>query len=132
MSGMERANTTSAPFTVWGLSLVLLGLGLAITGARADEVTFDLRIEHGRVPANMRRIQVGQGDTVTLRWHSDRPVTVHLHGYDIEQKIEVGEVAAMTFIAHATGRFPVEVHTARQSGGHGHEAPLAHVEIIPR
>jgi hypothetical protein len=104
---------------------------LTMTNARADEVTFDLRIERGRVPADMRLIRARQGDTVRLRWRSDRTMILHLHGYDIEQKVEPGSVAEMTFTARATGRFPVEVH-APQGGGHTHEAPVVRIEIHPR
>lgn len=114
------------------LTLVLLAPCLAVTGAHADEVTFALRIERGRVPADMRLIRVRQDDTVRLRWRSDRPIVLHLHGYDIEQKVEPGAVAEMAFIARATGRFPIEVHAPRQGGGHAHEAPIVQIEIYPR
>ncbi len=39
---------------------------------------------------------------------------LHLHGYDIEKRIEPGAVTEMTFTARATGRFPVEVHVAKR------------------
>jgi hypothetical protein len=52
-------------------------------GARAAELTFDLRVEDGRVPESMRLIRVKQGDVVTLQWTVDRPLLLHLHGYDI-------------------------------------------------
>ena len=113
------------------LSLVLAP-GLAVTGAKADELTFELRIERGQLPANMRLIRVKQGDVVKLRWSSDRPIALHLHGYDIERKIEPGVVAEMTFTARATGRFPVEEHQARSGGGHTHGAPIVQVEVLPR
>jgi FtsP/CotA-like multicopper oxidase with cupredoxin domain len=102
-------------------------------GARAADVAFDLRIEEGRVPQPMRLIRVKQGDVVTLRWRTDRPMVVHLHGYDIELRVEPGTVATMTFAARATGRFPIVAHTAGAGAGdHAHEeAPLTHVEIYP-
>ena len=102
--------------------------------AHAADVAFDLRIERGRVPANMRVIRVKQGDHVTLRWSSDRAINLHLHGYDIEKKLEPGSAADMTFHARATGRFPVEIHTSKAGGGgHSHgEAPLVQVEVHPR
>src|SRR5262245_30678265 len=73
------------------LSLALvLASNLAVPGAKADELTFELRIQRGQVPANMRLIRVKQGDVVKLRWSSDRSIALHLHGYDIERKIEPG------------------------------------------
>ena len=113
------------------LSLVLAP-GLTITGAKADEVTFDLRIERGRVPADMRLIRVKQGDVVKLRWSTDRITILHLHGYDIEMKVEPAAMAEMSFTARATGRFPVSVHKPNQGGGHTHDPPLVHVEVHPR
>ena len=100
--------------------------------ATAAELTFELRLEQGRLPADMRLIQVKQGDTVRLRWISDRPLVLHLHGYAIELKVEPGKPAEMTFDARATGRFSVEVHRPSHGGGHTHEAPLAWIEVYPR
>jgi hypothetical protein len=113
------------------LSLVLAP-GFAATGAKADELTFDLRIERGQVPANMRLIRVKQGDVVKLRWSSDRSITLHFHGYDIERKIEPGVAAEMTFTARATGRFPVEEHRSRSGGGQTHGASIVQLEVLPR
>ena len=113
------------------LSLVLAP-NVAVTGARADELIFELRIERGQLPTNKRLIRVKQGDVVKLRWSSDRPIALHLHGYDIERKIEPGVIAEMTFTARATGRFPVQEHQARSSSGHTHGAPIVQVEVLPR
>ncbi len=102
-------------------------------GASAADLTFDLKIERGQVPQNMRVIRVSQGDVVKLRWSTDQPLTLHLHGYDIEQTLERGAVAEMTFTAHATGRFPVHVHDgSARAGSHFHqEVPLVLIEVYP-
>jgi hypothetical protein len=68
---------------------------------------------------------------VRLRWSTDRAMDLHLHGYDIETRIEPGTVSELTFTARATGRFSVEVHVAKRSGGHSH-APLVQIEVHPR
>ena len=109
-----------------------LASGLGITGAKAEELTFNLRIENGKLPVNMRLIRVKQGDVVKLRWSSDRSMALHLHGYDIERKVEPGVVAEMTFTARATGRFPVQEHQSQSGGGHTHGAPIVQVEVLPR
>jgi hypothetical protein len=101
--------------------------------AQPAEVTFDLKIEKGRVAQNMRLIRVKQGDAVRLRWSADHPIALHLHGYDIEVKVEPGKTADMAFTARATGRFPIEEHKPDARGGHSHgEAPLARIEVYPR
>ena len=99
----------------------------------AAELTFDLRIEKGRVAKKMRTIRVRQGDAVTLRWTTDRPIVLHLHGYDIEKKVEPGAATEMAFVARATGRFSVEEHKLDAKGGHSHgEAALVRIEVLPR
>ena len=108
-------------------------LACETASVRAAEVAFDLKIDKGKVPPSMRLIRVKQGDSVRLRWTTDRPIMLHLHGYDIEKKVEPGTVSEMTFEAHATGRFPVEEHKPNAQGGHAHgEAPLARIEVLPR
>jgi hypothetical protein len=115
----------------WLTAIVLAGAAAAASvAARAAEVTYDLRIERGRVPENMQVVRVKQGDIVKLRWTTDQPIVLHLHGYDIEMKIGPGTVGVMDFAARATGRFPVEVHGS--AGGHSHgEAPLVRIEVYP-
>jgi hypothetical protein len=110
--------------------LALTGSLIAFAASAAD-VTFVLPIENGRVPENLRRIRVQQNDGVTLKWSSDRPITIHLHGYDIEKEVMPGAVTEMTFTARATGRFTIEPHTASASGGHGHAPPLVTLEVYP-
>src|SRR6266571_2404636 len=87
--------------------------------------------ERGQVAPNMRLIRVKQRDVVKLRWGTDQPLTLHLHGYDIEQKVEAGTIAEMKFTARATGRFPVHLHDARDRAGSPshHEPPLVLLEV---
>jgi len=113
------------------LMLALL-LGLAPMPARAAEVTYALGITNGRVPDEMRLIRVKQHDVVKLEWTTDKPITVHLHGYDIEREVKPGAVTEMTFAARATGRFTVEPHIGRTpSGAHAHGETLVTIEVYP-
>jgi hypothetical protein len=122
------------------LRLVSRGSALALliaagsVRAGAAEAAFDLRIEQGRVLDTARLMRVHEGDVVTLRCISDRPVVLHLHGYDIEQRVSAGAVAELAFTATATGRFPIEIHApAAEAGGYAHEGvPLATIEVYPR
>jgi hypothetical protein len=114
------------------LTLALLLAPGVVASAAAEELTFELRIERGQLPAKMRLIRVKQGDVVRLRWSADRPIALHLHGYDIETKVEPGAVAEMNFTARATGRFSVEEHKPKAGGGHTHEAPIVRIEVLPR
>ena len=116
----------------WALALLLITADSA--GVPAAELTFDIKIERGRVPDTMRLIRVNEGDVVKLRWTSDQPFVLHLHGYDIEKRIVAGAVTELAFTAYATGRFPLHVH-AQGAGatGRAHEdPPLVTIEVYPR
>ena len=75
------------------LAVATVGFFAAPAATQTAEVTFDLKIEKGRVAQSMRLIRVKQGDAVRLRWSTDRPIVLHLHGYDIEIKVEPGKTA---------------------------------------
>jgi hypothetical protein len=115
----------------WALALLLITVG---PPSHAAELTFDIKIEGGRVPAAMRLIRVNEGDVVKLRWTSDQPIVLHLHGYDIEKRVAPGTITELAFTAYATGRFPIHVHAqGAGAGGQAHEdAPLATIEVYPR
>ena len=116
----------------WALTLLLITAWSA--GVPAAELTFDIKIERGRVPDTKQLIRVNEGDVVKLRWTGDQPLILHLHGYDIEKRIAAGAVTELAFTAYATGRFPIHVHAqGAGAGGHAHEgAPLATIEVYPR
>ncbi len=106
--------------------LVLGGLFLIL---RPDQPTaapgqrsFDLEIsEDGMSPDE---VSVREGDRVTVNVTSDRPVEIHVHGYDLEQEVEPGETADLSFEADLTGRFPMEDHET--------EAELGVLIVEPR
>jgi hypothetical protein len=96
--------------------------------AAAENRVFALDVKSGALPAGQRLIKVQQGDEVTLRFTTDAPLTLHLHGYDIERAIAPGTPGEMRFTARATGRFPIERHGTKG----GAEATLCYVEVYPR
>ena len=71
-------------------TLVWVFFLIVASSALAAELTFDLKVAQGRVPDTMRLIRVKQGDVVRLRWSTDQPLTLHLHGYDIEKHVDMG------------------------------------------
>ena len=77
--------------------------------------TFDVSIEDGEMsPAE---ISVNEDDNVTLRVSSDKPMELHLHGYDAEREVEPGETAKLRFEADITGRFEIEDHKSAKELG---------------
>lgn len=113
------------------ITLVVLGLGGLFLALRPEptatndeprEQVHDIEIEEGTMsPAE---VSAGQGDQVTLRFTSDAPVEVHLHGYDLEEEVEPGEEAELSFEAELTGQFEIEDHET--------EAPLGALLVEPR
>lgn len=115
-------------------SVILLGAAIAaapvlVAGEGAAQArVFELALRNGDLAVEQRVVRVRQGDDVTLRWTTDRTLTLHLHGYDIETRLSPAAPASMRFTARASGRFPIESH-AHGQGGH---RVLAHVEVLPR
>ena len=79
------------------------------------ERTIAVSIEGGEMsPAE---VSVKEGDSVTLRVSSDRPMELHLHGYDVEGEIGPGQKTSLRFEADLTGRFEIEDHESEQELG---------------
>ncbi|MFI5281272.1 MAG: hypothetical protein ACHQU1_12320 [Gemmatimonadales bacterium] len=107
------------------LVTVLLGFSAA---AGAEQREFDMTVRGGELPKEKQVIRVQQGDEVTLRWTTDAPLTIHLHGYDIEKALSPDRPVSMQLRARAAGRFPIEIHPQ----GHGRERTLGYLEVHPR
>ncbi len=113
--------------------LLLLSTTLQIA---AQEVRrFEINLKSGELPREQRTVRVKQGEPVELRWTSDRPVTLHLHGYDIELAVKPGEPATMTFAAKISGRFSVSTVIGEpgksRRAAHLHGARALYLEVHP-
>lgn len=101
--------------------------GLLAFPARADKA-YELMLVDGRVPGRSNTLRLKKGEKVELRWTSDRPIALHLHGYDIEVRVAPQAPATMSFTANVTGRFPVSEHA--QGRSHHHRSIL-YLEVHP-
>ena len=104
-----------------------LFLFIAFAGAVAaagPAKVFELTVVAGR---SSETLKVKRGERVELRWKSDRRVTLHLHGYDLERTVAPQAPAVMAFEADIAGRFPVSEH------GHGgrHGRTVLYLEVHP-
>ncbi len=98
---------------------------------KKPEGAVELRIKDRKL-AGVKVVRVKEGEAVDLYWVTDETVELHLHGYDIEVKAKPGAPAAMSFKAHATGRFPVTAHGFGDHHGGGHsEKTLLYLEVHP-
>lgn len=118
--------------------LILGGLFVALrpapTASEPEEREIEVEVdEEGMMDPD--EISVGEGDTVSLLFSTERPNPVHLHGYDIHGDVEDGE-AEMSFEADLTGRFEIMEHPAdygeegahEEDCGHSHEEDASHGE----
>jgi hypothetical protein len=110
---------TRAAVIVLVVVLVLGGLFFVLrpdTPKRAPrDRTVEVSIEDGEMsPAE---ISVDEDDHVTLRVSSDKPMDLHLHGYDVEREVEPGGTAKLRFEADITGRFEIEDHESERELG---------------
>jgi FtsP/CotA-like multicopper oxidase with cupredoxin domain len=95
----------------------------------ADEAKrFTLNLVDGQPRDARQTLRVTEGDDVVIGWTSDRPVDLHLHGYDVHASPAPGQPAEMAFRARASGRFAVEAHGA---GEHRHR-PVVYIEVYPK
>lgn len=98
----------------------------------AQEVSqkiIEIRIENREVVEPQRAIRVTQGDLLKLRWQTDEAVDLHLHGYDVEIRVQPETASVMEIEAFASGRFPITSH-GWGTEGHGHDA-LTYLEVYP-
>ena len=75
-----------------------------------------IQIRGGEVAGGPAEIKVKKGDTVVIVVSVDAPDDIHLHGYDIEKKVEPGQPARFRFKAKFEGEFEIESHAAEDAG----------------
>jgi FtsP/CotA-like multicopper oxidase with cupredoxin domain len=109
------------------LGLLALPAEPAHAESAAERRIVTLTIVNGGVPSVGETLRVKQGDSLELRWASDKPMELHLHGYDIQAKVVPGALAVMTFTATIPGRFPIEAH----GQGPGSHRPVIYLEVYP-
>ena len=125
---MDACRRTWLAWLTAGLFLPATPIRLAVA-QEGSQWLIEVRIENRKVVAPKEAIRVTEGDVVELRWTSDEPVELHLHGYDLETRVRPDGPAAMVIEAYATGRFPITSH-GWGDGGHGHDA-LTYLEVYP-
>ena len=132
MTGRRRGSFETSPL-MHGLAsgaIVAMFAGMVTMAVAADAVrhkVLTLSVVNGAVAGVGDTVKVQQGDDLELRWSSDKPMELHLHGYDIEVKVSPQAPAVMSFKANIPGRFPVEPH----GQGPGHHRPVLYLEVHP-
>lgn len=99
---------------------------VASTAVAAASPSFSVELAGGRVKGE-ETLKVRRGDQVQVRIRSDRPVVLHLHGYDIDARVAPPAPALLTFKADLAGRFPVHEHRE----GAGNHRAVMFIEVHP-
>lgn len=108
------------------ITIAAITTGIDLAAAQPAAKVFELLLVKGRVTGE-ETLRVKRGERVELRWKSDRPIELHLHGYDLEAKAAPQAPATMAFEAKIAGRFPVTEHTH----GPGHHRAIVYLEVHP-
>jgi hypothetical protein len=108
------------------ITIAAITTGTDLAAAQPAAKVFELLLVKGRVTGE-ETLRVKRGERVELRWKSDRPIELHLHGYDLEAKAAPQAPATMAFDAKIAGRFPVTEHTH----GPGHHRAIVYLEVHP-
>jgi hypothetical protein len=105
--------------------------GIASTQAAGERIV-DIRIAARKPAGGVRTLRARQGERIVLRVLSDENVTIHVHGYDAEQRVTPGTLAEIVLVARWVGRFPVTAHLPHASSDvHRREPTLLYLEVHP-
>ncbi|PZC48889.1 MAG: hypothetical protein C1O27_000258 [Chloroflexi bacterium] len=124
------------PMAILALAAVGL-LTAACGGGDPESVSIDLEVR-GRQLVGNDVLSAKKGDTVALNWTSDESVTIHLHGYNIEETVTPGETTTFAFTADAEGHFMIEAHGFGAADGDHHAeeedggVTLGYFDVLPR
>jgi FtsP/CotA-like multicopper oxidase with cupredoxin domain len=120
-------NTTSTQ--AGGTSTTTTGGGTTKkeTTAKGPPVT-RIAIQGTEVQGGVKTITVKKGDALRIVVTSDKPNTLHLHGFDIEKQAAPGKPARFDVKANIEGEFELESHTFEDAGM---EAGVAKLRVEP-
>jgi hypothetical protein len=93
-------------------------------GKPAGPKTFRIALKNHQVASGPKVISVKHGDSAVIVVSSDKPETVHLHGFEIEHEITPSKPGRYAFKAKNEGAYALESHTT--------EKKLATVQVVPR
>ena len=113
------------PRQYWLFATLTLLAGAPVWAAQ-QSASFEVRQQRIARPAPT--VRVPQGDTLVLELHSDAPLELHLHGYDLMLSLKPGTPGRLRLEAQILGRFPLAAH----GKGHHHAPALLYVEVTPR
>ncbi|HEY9029780.1 MAG TPA: hypothetical protein VIM93_00330 [Kangiella sp.] len=111
------------------LTLLVLILSLTPISLHAGNKTADVlvNIVQGKIEG-VDTLRYNQNEKVAITINSDKPMELHVHGYDITLNLKANELAILEFDAVTAGRFAVTQHDAHGGDSHG---AIFYIEIYP-
>ena len=112
--GDGGATTTSgaaAPTTTSAASTTASTAATTTTASNVQEITVEVR---GGQVRGERRVRVAAGTDVRLTVTSDTPDEIHVHGYDLTERVAPGQPAVIEFRADLPGAWEVELHDSHK------------------
>lgn len=97
------------------------------TPAAAAAQRIDVKLVGKRVAGGSDTYTVRQGVEAELHITSDKPLMLHLHGYEVHADVSPGKTNLLAFKATMPGRFPVHEHRE----GAGNHRAVFFVEVRP-
>jgi hypothetical protein len=119
MSRNQRIGLVVAALAAAVVAFVIASVGGddgGTTAASPKSQATRIQIGGGKVAGGPPEVKVKKGDPVVIVVSADAPDDVHLHGYDIEKKVEPGQPARFRFKANLEGEFEIESHVAEDAG----------------
>lgn len=93
----------------------LMGSPALQSGPATKEFTWDVKAK--KLVAGDETMKVNKDDTVVIKITSDEAEELHVHGYDRSVELEPNKQATLTFVANASGRFPIELEESKTDLG---------------
>lgn len=100
---------------------------VAVAQSNAEPKAFDVWVAGGKLQSEPT-LRVEQDDSVTITYHSDTALELHLHGYDITADVKPEIATSIQLKTTSGGRFSIEAH-GHHTGGHN---TLLYLEVHPR
>ncbi|MGJ8669307.1 MAG: hypothetical protein ACSHXK_07470 [Oceanococcus sp.] len=131
MTGQVSAALRTASFVVaaaccLGALWWLLAPNTDVTAATNQvppSVSFELDLTQQGDP-EPQRLSATQGSPIEITLRVTKADTLHLHGYDLHQKLQAGTDNVVKFIANRSGRFDMELHDS--------DTHIAILEVYPK
>ncbi len=95
------------------------------TAPTPEPAAIVIQVREAEPVGGVTEIEVKHGDEVDFEVDSDVPGIVHVHGYNLEQKVAPGKPARLTFEAALEGIFEIELHLD------GDETLIAELRVEP-